>query len=166
MRALFFATACLLPLPLMAQNTPPRAPRPVAIPGQQAPRDEAALAGNIMIRLQGTMTTGSEIDLSLAGIGPRFTADQVVGDDTVLSCQYVVSETETGYKVSYVVSTRIKIATQSGPNSTSFEYRDVSISGTVLCLADRPVVLVRNGPKPLQLTITKEAEHVVPPKGP
>ncbi len=76
----------------------------------------------------------------------------------MLICEYVVSETKTGYRVSYSVAARIKVATQTSQNSTNIEYRDVSISGTVLCSADRPQVLVRNGSKPLQLTITKEAE--------
>lgn len=101
---------------------------------------------------------GSEIDLSLSGIGPKFTADQVINDDLVLTCQYGVSETETGYRVSYSVGARIKMVTQRSPNSTNFEYRDVIITGNVLCSDDRPVVVVRNGSKPLQLTLTKQTE--------
>lgn len=159
----------LLALPLLAQN-----PGQVPVPNQQRVRQPInpqpqqnqplqsevvkELEENITIRLQGTVTSGSEIDLSLSGVGPQFTADQVINDDTVLTCQYLVSETESGYKVAYTVGTRIKVVTQTNQNSTNYEYRNVSISGNVLCSAGRPVVLVRNGSKPLQLTITRQTE--------
>jgi hypothetical protein len=163
MKATLLAVSCFLALPLLAQDAPrQRNPRPgVSSVTAQTPGEAETLEKNITIRLHGTTTTGADIDLSLSGIGPRFTADQVVNDDTMLTCQYVVSETENGYRVSYSVGARIKVAT----NSTNFEYRDVSISGTVLCSADRPQVLVRNGSKPLQLTITKEAEQAAPSNG-
>lgn len=141
----------------MAQNPVPRPPRPRVDAFSQQSGEAEGLKENITIRLQGTTTTGADIDLSLSGIGPRFTADQIVNDDTVLSCQYVVSETEAGYRVSYSVSARIKVPTHTNQTTTSFEFRDVSITGTVLCHADRPKVLVQNGSKPLQLTIIKEA---------
>ena len=131
----------------------------------QTPVEAEALKKNITIRLHGTTTTGADIDLSLSGIGPRFTADQVVNDDTMLACQYVVSETGTGYRVSYSIGARIKVATHTSQNSTNYEYLDATISGTVLCSSGRPQVLVRNGSKPLQLTITKEAEQAVPSNG-
>ncbi len=157
MKALLFATVCLLTLPLAAQNSPPSRivpPRQGSAPAidLQASGDENALNHNIQIRLQGTTTTGADIDLSLTGVGPKFAADQVINDDTVLSCQYVVRKTETGYKVSYIVSTQMKVSTGSG----SFQYRDVPISGTVLCSLNQPVILVKNGQKPLQLTISTE----------
>jgi hypothetical protein len=158
MKTLILATACFMPMLLMAQNPVPRQPRPRADALSQQSGEAEGLRENITIRLQGTTTTGADIDLSLTGIGPRFTADQVINDDTVLTCQYVVSETEEGYRVSYSVSARIRVATQTNQTTTNFEFRDVSISGTVLCVADRPMVLVRNGSKPLQLTIMKEAE--------
>lgn len=162
---MLFAVSCLLTLPMFAQNPAPRSAAPrVVPPGLQAPVETVGLQENITIRLQGTTTTGSDIDLSLTGVGPKFSADQVVNDDIVLSCEYLVSETETGYKVSYVVSARIKVATQTGPNATSYEYRDVSISGSAICKAGRPLVLVRNGAKPLQLTISKESEQTAPGK--
>lgn len=166
MKATLLAVSCLLTLPLMAQNIAPRsaAPRVVPPPGQQALAETTGLEQNITIRLQGTTTTGSDIDLSLTGVGPKFSADQVVNNDTVLSCEYLVSETETGYKVSYVVTARIKMATNVSATSTNFEYRDVSISGSAICTAGRPLVLLRNGAKPLQLTISKEPEQTAPDK--
>jgi hypothetical protein len=158
MKATLLAVSCFLALPLIAQEAP-RAPQPRRSSGTlQIPSEAEALKENITIRLHGTTTTGTEIDISLSGIGPSFTADQVVNDDTMLNCQYVVSETETGYRVTYSVGVRIKIAAHKTQNSTNYEYRDVVISGTVLCSVDRPQVLVRNGSNPLQLTITKEAE--------
>lgn len=157
MKAIPVAISCILALPFLAQSPVPRQPRPRPV---LAPEEsvEGELKENITIRLQGTTTTGSDIDLSLSGIGPRFTADQVVNDDTVLTCQFGVSETGTGYRVSYSVSARIKVITQTSQNSTNFEYRDVSISGNVLCIANRPVVVVSNGSKQLLLTISKQTE--------
>lgn len=157
MKSILLATACLLTLPLMAQNQP--VPRPaVRVPtiNSQTSTDTPELKENITLRLQGNIATVSDINLSLTGIGPRFAADQMTDDGTALTCQYVVSETDAGYKVSYSISARVKVATQSTPNSTNYEYRDVLISGTVICVVGRPVVLVRNGSKPLQLTIAKE----------
>lgn len=179
MKATLLAVSCFLVFPLIAQEaprqriTPPNQPPPQRLQPQpqsqpqlrmpigaaQTPAEAEALQKNITIRLHGTTTTGTEIDLSLSGIGPRFRCDQVVNDDTMLSCEYLVSETETGYKVTYTVSARIKVSPQGSSNNTSYEYRDISTSGTVLCSADRPQVLVSNGSKPLQLTITKEAEQ-------
>jgi hypothetical protein len=158
MKTLILATACFMPFLLMAQNPVPRQPRPQIDALLQQSGEAEGLKENVTIRLQGTTTTGADIDLSLTGIGPRFNADQVVNDDTVLHCQYVVSETESGYKVTYSVSGRIKVITQTTQKSTNIEFQDVSISGTVLCLAGRPKVIVRNGSKPLQLTIIKDAE--------
>jgi hypothetical protein len=157
MKILMLSTACLMPYLLMAQVMVPRQPRPRVEPPSQQPVNAVGLKENITIQLQGTTTTGSDIDVSLTGIGPRFSADQVVNEDTLLTCEYDVSETETGYTVSYNISARIKVAVQSGQIPGSFEYRDVSISGTVLCLANHPLVLFRSGQKPLQLTISKEA---------
>ena len=164
MKATLLAVSCFLALPLIAQNTPRRVipPPGVSNGAAQSSGESEPLKNNITIRLHGTTTTGADIDLSLSGIGPSFSADQVVNDDTTLTCRYVVSETETGYRVSYSVSARLKVATHVNQNVTNYEYRDVSISGTVLCSADRPQVLVRNGSKPLQLTITQEA---APPTG-
>ena len=159
MKTLILATACFMPLLLMAQTPVPRQPRPRIDASSQQSGEAEGLKENITIRLQGTTTTGADIDLSLTGVGPKFTADQVINDDTVITCQYLVSETESGYRVSYSVSARIKVATQTNQTTTNFEFRDVSITGTVLCLADHPKVLVRNGSKPLQLTIIKEAEQ-------
>lgn len=159
MRTLILATCCFLTLPLFAQNAPRRPiPATIGAPGLvQNPGAADALDHNITLRLHGTTTTGTDVDLSLCGIGPRFTADQIVNDDTLLTCIYNVSTAGDGYQVTYTVSARLKVATQSGPNS-SYEYRDVSISGTILCSLDHPQTLVRNGSKPLQLTITREAE--------
>ncbi len=158
MKATILAVSCFLILPLIAQEAAPRNVRPQIVPSGLTQRSEEveSLKKNITIRLHGTTTTGTEIDLSLSGIGPRFRCDQVVNDDTMLSCEYLVSETETGYKVSYTVSARIKASLQNSPGLTGYENRDISTSGTVLCSTDRPQVLVSNGSKPLQLTITED----------
>jgi hypothetical protein len=122
------------------------------------PQQPAELTHNITLRLQGTTTNGNDIDLSLSGIGPRFNAMQSIDKDTIFNCEYMVSETEKGYKVTYNISTRIKIATQTSADTTRYEYMDVSASNTVLCAEGLPLVLVLNGAKSLKLTITKEAE--------
>lgn len=115
----------------------------------------------MIIRLQGTTPAGIDIDVSLTGIGPRFKTDQMLDDGTVAQCEYVVSDNGNGYKVSYSLSVRVKVAMQPGPNA-SFQYQDVSTSGTVLCVESRPLVLARNGSKPLQLTITKDSANGEP----
>lgn len=159
MKTTILAVSCFLVLPLFAQNSRPRVVLPPGAPGAaHAPAEENFLEKNITIRLHGTTTTGTDVDLSLTGIGPVFTADQVMNNDTTLTCHYSVSETETGYRVAYSISSRIKIAVQANPDLTNYEFRDVSITGTVLCTVDRPQVLVSNGTKPLQLTITRQAE--------
>ena len=169
MKAILLAVSCFLTLPLIAQDNSTRAPRPrtpspampqppVTRDTAQAPQQPADLTHNITIRLQGTTANGNDIDLSLSGIGPSFNADQSIDKDTILNCEYMVSETETGYKVTYRVSTRVKIATKTSADTTTYEYMDVSVSNTVLCAEGRPQVLVLNGAKSLKLTITKEAE--------
>ncbi len=96
--------------------------------------------------------------ISLSGIGPRFNADQTIDEDTILNCEYMVSETDKGYKVTYNISTRIKVATEISAGTTKYEYMSVRSSNTVLCAEGRTQVLVLNGDKSLKLTITKEAE--------
>jgi hypothetical protein len=122
--------------------------------------EQKALSENIIIRLQGSTTTGIDIDLSLTGIGPKFAADQTVGDDgTVVHCEYLVSESDAEYRVSYTISVRVKVVTQVNRDTTNIQYQDLAISGNLICAINRPLVIVRNGLKPLQLTITKEAEQ-------
>lgn len=159
MKTIILTVTLLLVLPLVAQNAPRQVNPRMPSGGSQQPAESQALKKNITIRLHGNTTTGAEIDLSLSGIGPRFTADQVVNDDTVLTCQYVVSETETGYQVSYSIGARIKIPTQVNPNTTNFEYRDITIQGSVLCSEKKAQVLVQNGTKTLKLTITEDTEQ-------
>jgi uncharacterized membrane protein len=177
MKAILLAVSCFLTLPLIAQDSSTRPNRPRIVEPPQsgfappvmpqptvrrdtapAPQQPAELTHNITIRLQGTTTNGDEIDLSLSGIGPSFNADQAIDKDTTLSCEYLVAETETGYKVTYRVSKRIKIATENSAGTTKYEFMDVTLSNTVLCAEGRPLVLVLNGGKALKLTITKEAE--------
>jgi hypothetical protein len=161
MKAILLAVSCFLVLPLVAQDAPRVAGRPPVVPSPttQASEEGRTLKENITIRLHGTTTNGTDIDLSLSGIGPSFTADQVVNDDTMLTCEYVVSETETGYRVSYSVGARIKVPTQANPNTTNIEYRDIIIRGTVLCSKKKAHVLVQNGTKSLKLTVTKDSEQ-------
>jgi hypothetical protein len=175
MKAILLAVSCFLTLPLIAQDSSTRPNRPRIVEPPQsgfapvmpppsvrrdtapAPQQPAELTHNITIRLQGTTTNGDEIDLSLSGIGPSFNSDQSIDNDT-LSCEYLVAETETGYKVTYRVSKRIKIATENSAGTTKYEFMDVTLSNTVLCAEGRPLVLLLNGAKALKLTITKEAE--------
>lgn len=152
----------LLTIPILAQTEMPR-PRvvPVPEPVQHDPRPVAdPLRKNTTIRLQGTTTTGQDVDLSLTGLGPRFNADQMIaGNDTVMSCDYLVSETDRGFMVSYTLVVQVKAATSVNQGSTIYNYRDVSLKGTVLCKAGEPVVIVKNGDKSLQLTVTQNSEE-------
>ena len=162
MKSSILALSCLLVLPLLAQNAPglvnPRIPRRVS---EQAAESQA-LKKNITIRLHGTTTTGAEIDLSLSGIGPSFTANQVVNDDTMLTFEYMVSETGAGYEVSYTVGAQIDDPTLPQQNTPIFKYRNIIIRGTVLCSEKKAQVLVQNGTKSLKLTVTEDAEQDAP----
>ena len=161
MKAILSIVAASLILPLAAQDPAPpvRAgrPRQAANPVQ----DDGGLSRNITIRLQGTTTTGNEIDLELTGSGPTFTAQQIAGkEESVLRCEYRVRETEGGYHVFYSVGTQIKVPTSVHKDSTNYEYRDVTIIGSVLCAAGKPVAIVRNGGKPLELVVSPVGEAV------
>jgi hypothetical protein len=154
---------CILVLPLMGQDTVTPANQSGRRSASKTPATTAALKENITIRLFGTTTTGAEIDLALTGVGPRFAAEQVLDNDTVVSCEYMVSESENGYQVSYVVTAQIKIVVQSNQNGAiSVDFREVSLSGEVLCATDRPHAIVRSGSKSLHLTISKEAQPNAP----
>jgi hypothetical protein len=176
MKAISLLVAAALIAPLAAQNPPNPRSRVVPPPqGQQqqwpqqpgqpyAPRgDEGAGAQlpdtNLTVSLEGTTTTGSVIDLQLTGVGPTFMADQMIGEDgPVLTCQYTVTKDEKGYRVAYSIGVQLRIATsvvQGEKSMTNYQYRDVSLSGTVLCSPGVPVVIVRNAKKPLQLTVAE-----------
>lgn len=164
MKAILLIVAASLFSPLVAQEVirPPRQ-RSGQQPG--APVMEGAetsgLSRNITIRLQGTTTTNSEIDLELTGTGPSFNAQQMVGkDESILSCEYLVAEAEGGYRVSYRIGMRIKVVTNINKDTTNYEYRDVTINGTALCAVGKPVAVVRNGGKPLELVVNIAGEAV------
>lgn len=153
----------LLTIPILAQTEMPR-PRvvPVPEPVQHDPRPVAdPLRKNTTIRLQGTTTTGQDVDLSLTGLGPRFNADQMIaGNDSVMSCDYLVSETDRGFMVSYTLRIRVRMGTNPGsPGPPNAEFRDLSLSGNILCKPGEPVVIVKNGDKSLQLTVTQNSEE-------
>ncbi|MCW1916716.1 hypothetical protein OJ996_24225 [Luteolibacter sp. GHJ8] len=158
MKSIALILASTLILPLSAQNPRPRQPIPPApqpgYPAQAAPEDPA-LTRNITIRLAGTTTTGSGIDLELTGTGPSFSAQQVVGEDqSILSCDYQVKESGGNYLVSYSIGMRIKVVTASHKETVNYEYRDVTINGSALCQPNKAVVLVRNSGKPLELLVS------------
>ena len=163
MKAKLLIVSCFLVLPLMAQDARVRrTPQPAPtqrVPVNQASAETVALGENTRVRLHGSTSTGNAIDITLAGIGPRFAASQVINGDEIIDCQYIVSETETGYKVIYTVGLRVKMVAGKSQNSTNYEYRDTSITGTVLCSDDSPQVLISNGGKPMELTITKASEE-------
>lgn len=158
MKSIALLLTGVLMLPLSAQNPRPRQMVPAAPqPGYsgQAEQEDPALARNITIRLAGTTTTGSGIDLELTGTGPSFSAQQVVGEDqSILSCDYQVKESGENYLVGYSIGMRIKVVTASHKESVNYEYRDVTINGSVLCKANKAVVLVRNSGKPLELIVS------------
>jgi hypothetical protein len=158
MKAILWIIVASLLSPLVAQDVtrPPR-PRTGQQPGAPVMKEAGAngLSRNITIRLQGTTTTNSEIDLELTGTGPTFNAQQMVGkDESVLSCQYSVAQAEGGYRVSYSIGMRVKVVTNIHKDTTNYEYRDVTINGSALCAAGKPVTIVRNGGKPLELVVT------------
>ena len=161
MKSTILLLSTLLALPVFGQTYQPRQPQPRVVPPPGMPQQGSQpsserLQKNTTIRVQGTTTTGQEIDFSLTGVGPQFHADQTIGaNDTVLTCEYLVKESDEGFVVSYALGFRLKIA--SGGSST-YEFRDVSVNGNVLCKPGEPVVIVKNGEKTLQLTVSQETE--------
>jgi len=156
MKTTILLLTALLSLPILGQTFQPR-PRtvPTGMPQQEGQPAGEQLQKNTTIRIQGTTTTGQDIDLSLTGLGPRFNAEQIIGaDDSVLNCEYLVKESDEGFLVSYVL--RVRLKTASSP--TTYEFRDVSVTGNVLCKPGEPVVIVKNGEKTLQLTVTQEVD--------
>ncbi len=158
MKTTIVLLSVLLSLPILGQTFQPR-PRALP-PGMPQPEGQPAgerLQKNTTIRVQGTTTTGQDIDLSLTGLGPRFNADQMIaGNDSVMNCDYLVTESDQRFLISYTLVVRIKVTSNPGP--PNIEYRDVSVGGTILCKPGEPVVIVKNGDKTLQITVTQEAE--------
>lgn len=150
----------LLTLPTFGQTQMPR-PRvnPSGMVQQDGQPVTDKLQKNTTVRVQGTTTTGQDIDLSLTGLGPRFNADQMIaGTDSVMSCDYVVTESEQGFTVAYTLVVQMKVATSVNQGSTIYNYRDVSLKGTILCKPGEPVGIVKNGDKTLHLTVSQEPE--------
>lgn len=167
MKAIPLLLAVALLAPLAAQNPPNRPRGGVVLPpqaGQQAqfsddrPRIELP-ESNFTISLEGTLTSGTAVDLQLTGCGPTFTADQAIGDEgTVVSCNYNLSKTEKGYRVSYSITTQVRIATaihRGEKESVNYEFRTISLSSSILCTPGVPVVIARSAAKPLTLTVAE-----------
>jgi hypothetical protein len=158
MRTILLIAAASLILPVSAQQRPPRARGNPPMVHDVAPGQAAGgLANNITIRLQGTTTTGDGIDLELTGTGPSFSADQVVGEEqSILSCEYVVAEAPGGYRITYRIGMRVRVVTNTQKDSVNYEYRDVTINGSAVCAPGKPVAIVRNGGKPLEIVVSGE----------
>ncbi len=179
MKAIPLLLAVALCAPLAAQNPPGNTPTPRSrvvpslpppapyTPGGRQEAEAQALDSNLTISLEGTTTTGSTIDLQLTGTGPNFTADQMIGEDgPVLTCEYTVSKGEKGYRVTYVIGAQLRVpasVVHGEKEMTNYQYRNVSISGSVLCAPGVPVVIVRNAKKPLQLTVAEVPSSPAPP---
>lgn len=114
---------------------------------------------NITIQLQGSVNDGPPLDLSLTGVGPVFQADVVTGDNfTILSHQYSVVPASKGYKVEYNIGLRIRMEMSKTKQATSYEFRDVSVTGTVMATEGEKVVISRNGDRELALTLSKASK--------
>jgi hypothetical protein len=159
-KPILVAAVCLFALPIMSQTEAPRRvplPRVGSAPAAASGHD-AGLTNNISVLLEGSITADSVVNLSLTGSGPKFSADQVLEDETILRTEYLISTSGNGYSVEYAVAARVKVKTGAANDQRppTFEYRDVSITGNVICSLDKPIVLIRNGARSLQLTIKKE----------
>jgi hypothetical protein len=169
--SLLLALALFAPLAAQNPNSPPR-PRGGIGPSpnqQQFSQDSPGIPlpeANFTISLEGTLTSGTAVDLQLTGSGPTFHADQIIGDDgTVVGCQYTLSKTEKGYRVSYNIATQVRIATNIHRGETetvNYEFRSVSLSGAVLCTPGAPIVIARSGGKPLRLTLAEVPAAATP----
>lgn len=163
MKSIVLFLAVALASPLFAQDQRVPRPRMVTPPVHRGdlPADPPteALERNITVRLDGTTTTGNEIDLSLTGIGPVLSAAQLVGDElSHLTCEYSITPAGAAYRVKYTISVRQKVPTSVSKDVTNFEYMNVTIQGTALCQPGKPVEIVRNAAKPLRLTVSPESE--------
>ncbi len=114
------------------------------------------LTENISIHLQGTASEGTDLDLSLTGIGPIFQADVVTGDThTILSHSYSVKPNGSGYTVEYNIGLRIRMEVARSKQTSSYESREVSLNGTVLLSEGAKVVISKNGVQELSLSVSK-----------
>jgi len=142
----FLILAGFLSLP--AQDLqPPEAPEPGHQDGPQV------LTENIAIRLQGSLGKGPALDLTLAGAGPEFSADVVIpGDSGLLNHRYIVLAAGEKYRIEYSLNMRLPVETKVGER-VSLEYRDLTLSGTVLLEKGEKVVIARNGEDKLTLGV-------------
>ena len=114
------------------------------------------LAENITIQLQGSVNAGPQLDLSLTGVGPVFQADVLTGDEhTILSHQYSVKPQEGRYRVEYHIGLRVRFESSRNGNTTNYEYRDVSMTGTILAKEAEKVVISKDADRELSLTLKK-----------
>lgn len=142
----FLILAVCLPLP--AQDLqPPEAPEP---PEQAGPQ---VLPENMAIRLQGGFGSGPTLDLLLAGAGPEFSADVFLPENSGLfNHRYTVRAAGERYRIEFSVNMRLPIETKVGER-VSVEYRDLTLSGTVLLKQGETVVIARNGEDKLTLGV-------------
>lgn len=148
---------CLaLMLPLAAQETVrpprPRTPQPPP-PAGLSPSSSAAEAGqqladNVTIKLSGRFA-GVAVDCSVTGIGPSFTSQGPV-NESILNCNYILSETDSGYLINYSIGLRVRVPA----SQNNYEYRDISATGTIRCKAGKAVAILKNGEDPLILTVS------------
>ena len=151
MKAFAPLVAAMIVIPAVAQEAPQppirpeRQERPRVVPPQvpmeprQDRRQADALDKNITIRLNGTLPGGEPVDLSLTGVGPLFSTDSPIGKEgTVPRFEYMVEPEGAAYRVTYSISTRIKVTIQRN-GAENFEFRDIRTNGSVLCQAGKAV---------------------------
>ena len=143
----------------IARHPSPRttpSPRPAAVRAAPAP---SHLTENVTIHLRGSVNEGTPLNLSLTGIGPIFQADVVTDDAfTVLTHRYSVNPQEGGYRVEYTIGLRIRMEVPGNGLGVNYEYRDVSVVGTVIAKEGKAVVISKNGDRELSLTLAKTKE--------
>lgn len=142
-------------VPSMSSRTTP--PTRVSLGRVPASKLSAkTLTENVTIQLQGSVEGGPALDLAMTGIGPIFRGDVVVGKGpTIVTHSYTVEPTEGGYKIEYSVGFRIKVEHKVDDKVKSVEYRDVSVSGTVIAKEGKRLVISKNGEHELGLLVGK-----------
>lgn len=150
----------LLCLPAWAQNAPVQRKR-IMPSGQHTGSSQPIHNYNYVVKLSGSIIEGFPIDLTMTCADREIHVERYDRESkTITTCKFSVWPIEPGLKVHYQISMSIPVTT-GDENKKSAHYRDVGLSGSVVCEDGVPVVLLKSGSNSLSLTVTPQP----PPSG-
>lgn len=143
----------------------PAQPQPPARPsgGPSVP----PLSGNVILAFEGSFGGNAVMNIALTGCGPRFVADLVLPAPAdsdmpppVITIEAVIREQGEAYQVECQVGARIAVvagesSAPGGRVGRSIEFRNMTLSSTVLAKPGRPIVLSKVGERALTLSVTR-----------